>query len=138
EGLGGGYLLGASTTGRDIVGRHAYAASIGIPTNNTGVVGGVAYRYSGFGLPIIDVGITQDWSNQGSIYARDAAKKVLGLVRRRQRDGDVLATLVRQRYRTSFSVSAGVGIENREHITIPAQLATLVDTLGVLGAPSYP
>jgi hypothetical protein len=138
DGLGGGYLLGASTAARDVIGRHAYAASFGIPTNNTGVVAGIAYRYSGFGLPIMDVNVSQDWSNQGNIYARDAAKTVLGLVRRRVRDGDLLATLVRQRYRMAYSVSAGLGFESRQFITIPANLAPLVDTSGFLGSPSYP
>jgi hypothetical protein len=138
DAMHGGYYLGAATSGSDVVGRHSVAASIGIPTNNTGIVGDVAYRYAGFGLPILDVTATQDWSYRGHIFSREPNRAVIGEVRRRVRDGDLLATWIRQRYRRAFSLTGGVGVEHRDHVTLPDGLAPLVDTAGALGSPTFP
>jgi hypothetical protein len=138
EAMHDGYYLGASTSASDVVGRHALAASIGIPTNNTGTIGSMAYRYGGFGLPIMDASASQDWSFRGNIFDRDAKRTILGEVRRRIRDADVLGTWIHQRYRTAFSVTAGVGLEHRDHFTVPRGLTSLVDTAGSLGSPTFP
>ena len=138
EAMHNGYYLGASTSGSDVVGRHAFAASIGVPTNNTGVVAAAAYRFGGFGLPIIDASATQDWSYRGHIFDRDPKRTILGELRRRVRDGDLLATWIHQRYRSAFSLTGGVGVEHRDHFTLPSGLASQVDTAGSLGSPTFP
>jgi hypothetical protein len=138
DAMHGGYYLGGSTSASDVVGRHSVAASIGIPTNNTGIIGSAAYRYAGFGLPIIDVSASQDWSFRGNIFGREPSRPILGEVRRRVRDGDLLGTWIHQRYRRAFSVTAGVGVEHRDHFTLPAGLAPLVDSAGALGSPTFP
>jgi hypothetical protein len=138
EAMHNGYYLGASTSAADVVGRHSLDASLGIPTNNTGVVWSAGYRYSGFGLPIISASASQDWSYRGHIFDRDAARTALGELRRRIRDGDVLGTWIHQRYRRAYSVTAGVGVEHRDHFTLPAGLASLVDTTGAMGSVTFP
>ncbi len=137
-GIDGGYRLGAMTSGSDVVGRHAISATVEIPTNNTGVVGNVTYQYSGFGLPIIQVDADQEWQSLGGVFDRDAARTFLGEVRRRTWDSDVLATWLRQRYRTSLSVTGGVGFERRTSASTPNGLLTLIDSNGALGAVNTP
>ena len=143
QGIENSWLYGAQTSGRDVVGRHAFAASIGIPSNNSGIVSAAAYEYSGFGLPIIDLSASQDWVWLGNYFARDASKQVLGTVRRRVRDAEMDATWVRQRVRSAISVTGGVGVEHRDHFAVPVEGGTPVtlgqiDTTGSLGTPTYP
>jgi hypothetical protein len=138
EGIENGYRIGGMTGSSDVVGRHAMAAALLVPTNNTGITGGAAYRYAGFGLPIIDVDATQDWVSLGSAFARDANRTFLGQVRRRVIDVDGLATLVRQRSRTATSVTAGVGIEQRKYMTTASVPLSSLDTTGGLRTATFP
>jgi hypothetical protein len=139
QGISGGYRIGATTSGFDVIGRHTMTAHIGIPTNKTGVVGDLSYQYSGFGLPIIQVNGSQDWVSLGGIFSRDADRQVIGELFRRTRSGDVLATWLRQRYRTSLSLTGGAGIEYRTHAATPTDaLIASIDTTGQFGNLTFP
>jgi len=71
-GLDNGYRIGAMTSGFDVVGRHSFSANLSVPTNDRGgLVGGLSYEYSGFGLPIIQLDASQDWQTLGGIGGRD-------------------------------------------------------------------
>jgi hypothetical protein len=65
DGIDGGYRIGALTSGSDVVGRHVFTASIGIPTNKTGVVGEFSYSFRGLGQPTIVVDGAQSWESLG-------------------------------------------------------------------------
>ena len=53
-GIRDGYRIGALTSGRDVIGRHAMEASLRAPTNGLGgLTGSISYQYSGLGLPIV-------------------------------------------------------------------------------------
>ncbi|MEP6494906.1 MAG: hypothetical protein ABJF01_19625 [bacterium] len=139
QGISGGSRIGIMTSGYDVVGRHSLSASLGIPTNKTGVVGSATYQYSGFGLPIIQVDASQDWISLGGIFSRDAPRSVIGELFRRTRSGDVLATWIRQRYRTSFSVTGGGALEYRTHAATPNDaLIASIDTTGQFGSLTFP
>jgi hypothetical protein len=138
-GIRNGYLLGGTTSGSDIVGRHVYTAHAAYPTNNLGgLVGDVTYQYSGLGLPILQFDAAQDWFSLGGISERSAPQTIIGEVLRRTWTADVLATWLRQRYRTALSVSGGVGIEQWSHFSKPSGLIPLIDTIGALGTLTFP
>lgn len=138
QGIEGGYRVGLMTSGYDVVGRHAMTATFEVPTNNTGVVGDLSYQYSGLGLPILQLDAAQEWESLGDVVSRDAARQVLGKLRRRTWTGDALATWLRQRARTSFSVTGGVGVEHRSHMTTAGVPLSSLDTAGAFGSPTFP
>jgi hypothetical protein len=138
-GIRSGYLVGATTSGSDIVGRHTYTARAAYPTNNIGgLVGDFTYQYSGLGLPILQLDAAQDWLSLGGISERDAPQTIIGEVFRRTWTADATATWLRQRYRTALSLSGGVGVERWSHFTKPSGLIPLIDTTGALGTLTVP
>jgi hypothetical protein len=139
QGIDGGYRIGASTFGYDVVGRHAFTASIGIPTNNTGVVGDFLYAYRGLGQPIISVDGAQSWESLAGIFSRQGNLPLIGEVFRRTLTADLLGTWIRQRARTSLAFTGGAGIEHRSHVATPSNdLLAAIDSNGALGTLSFP
>lgn len=137
-GIDGGYRIGLVTSGQDVIGRHSVDAEIEFPTNKTGIVGDITYQYAGLGLPILEFDASQDWESLGGVFARTPTRPLIGELFRRTRTVDVLATWLRQRVRTAFSVTGGVALESRSHTTnAPVSIAEL-DTAGELGNPSFP
>jgi len=138
DGIDGGYRIGGTTSGYDVVGRHTIRGSIAFPTNNTGVVGDLSYQYSGFGLPILQVDGAQSWESLGGVFSRVGDIPIVGEVFRRTLSADALATWIRQRTRTALSVTAGVGLEHRSHVSTPDNLLASIDTSGALGTLTFP
>jgi hypothetical protein len=139
DGIDGGYRLGGSTAGFDVIGRHTITGSIAFPTNNTGIVGDLSYQYAGFGIPVLQFDASQDWATLGGVFARESNIPIVGEVFRRTLSADVLATWVRQRTRTALSLTAGVGVEHRTHVATPDNsLLASIDSTGALGSPTFP
>jgi WD40 repeat protein len=111
SGLGNGYRLGGMTSGQDLVARHAYAGTLLVPTDRSGIVGTFDYRYAGVGQPVIGATVIQDWE----LLARLAG----GDIRRRTQHGIVGATFSRPRYRTSASLTLGGGVQRRHFAVVP-------------------
>jgi hypothetical protein len=130
--------LGAETGANDIIGRHAWAASIAVPTDNTGITGGIAYSYAGLGLPVLDFFASRDWSRIGTVVDRTPQQNPLGEIRRRIDDGEVDASWIRQRYRSAFAVIAGSGVEQYQYVGVPNGTIALVDTTGIFRSRFYP
>ncbi|MDB4874581.1 MAG: WD40-like beta Propeller containing protein [Gemmatimonadetes bacterium] len=138
-GIDGGERIGGMTSGFDVIGRHSMTASLSIPTNDRGgIVGDVAYSYRGFGLPILQADVSQDWQSLGGAFSRDAKAQLIGEVFRRTRTANLFATWLRQRVRTAFALTGGVGLEHRTHVTTPSNVLALIDSAGALGSPTYP
>jgi len=139
DGIDGGYRFGGSTAGYDVIGRHTLTATLEFPTNNTGVVGDFSYQYAGFGIPVLQIDGAQSWESLGGVFAREGNIPIVGEVFRRTLSADALATWVRQRTRTAFSVTAGVGVERRTHTATPNDnLLAAIDTTGALGSMTFP
>lgn len=139
SGIGNGSLrFGALTSGSDVVGRHSYSASLAVPSDNSGIVGGVSYQYAGLGLPIVVVDATQDWERYAVVSSRARPSTTLGEIRRRTRDADLATTWLRQRVRTALAVTAGIGVEQRAYAGVPAGTIALVDTTGIFRPASFP
>ena len=122
-----GTLLGAQTAGTDVVGRHAYSAFVAIPSTGSYPTGGFGYRYAGLRRPLLDLGASQDFDEQGDLL-RDGTDDVVGALLKRTRDASLSATFVRPRVRSSASVSAGVGVERRDFLTDPGEYLPQLDT----------
>jgi hypothetical protein len=138
-GIRSGYLLGATTSGSDVIGRHTYTAHAAYPTNNVGGLdASLSYQYSGLGLPILQFDADQTWISLGGISRRDAPQTILGELFRRTWTADAIATWLRQRYRNALSVSGGVGFEQWTHVTKPGGLIPLIDTIGQFGTLRFP
>src|SRR5262249_45609666 len=108
------------------------------PTDNSGIVGGVGYEYSGFGLPIIALSFSQDWTLTGVVTDRAPQPQVLGEVRRRIQDGEADATFLRRGYRSALAFVAGAGVEQYYYAGVPAGTLALVDTSGIFKRRYYP
>jgi Tol biopolymer transport system component len=138
-GLDNGYRFGGTTSGSDVIGRHAIAASLEVPLNDRGgVVGSFAYDYRGLGLPVLSFDAAQDWETLGSAFSRQPGQPIIGEIFRRTRTADFLATWLHQRVRSAFSVSAGAGMEYRSHASSPADVLALVDSAGQLDSHTFP
>ncbi|HKG92137.1 MAG TPA: hypothetical protein VKA84_09610 [Gemmatimonadaceae bacterium] len=100
---------GASTSGRDVVGRHDYSAQLAVPPNRTEEPeGGVGYRYAGLGRPLLDASAVQSWEH---FDVTDNADRFVGLLSQRERALSLAATLERPRVRTFGSLSIGASRE---------------------------
>ena len=129
--------IGGETGGSDITGRHAWDFTLQVPTDNSGVTGGLAYSYAGLGLPVIDVLASRDWALRG--YAIDqTTKRVLGEIRRRIDDAELDFSWLRPRYRSAFVITAGTGVEQYRYVGVPNGTIQLIDSTGVLRSRLYP
>jgi hypothetical protein len=125
-----GTRLGFTTTGTDVLGRHLYDAYFAIPTTGRFAIGGIGYRYAGLREPLLDVVASQDWSSEGLIYTQTAPSVFtpIGSLLRRSQDLALSATIVRPRFRTYSTFTAGVGVERRIFATDPADVLARMDT----------
>jgi hypothetical protein len=130
--------IGLETSANDIIGRHAWDAVVQIPTDNSGVTGGLAYSYAGLGLPVLDFLASRDWSLLGSVVDQTPQRNRLGEIRRRIDNGEVDASWLRQRYRSAFVVTAGTGVEQYQYVGVPNGTIALVDSTGVFKSRFYP
>jgi hypothetical protein len=115
-----GAWIGAS----DITGRHAYAASLLHEPDRREMTGSLNYRFSGFGLPLLDFGARQSWDHTDLI---DTTNAPAGVLSRRRRFVGTSLTYLRQRVRMATVLSAGAELELRDFVTDPAPL---IDRLG--------
>lgn len=109
---------GFATSGGDVIGRHAYATSTTIQTRYHQLAGYFSYRYSGLGLPFVDMGIEQAW-DRGYVFSSPAATAPIARLDRRDRIASLRLTFARPRYRTFGQVSAGTDLEVRDYSTSP-------------------
>jgi hypothetical protein len=126
--------LGFFTSARDVVGRHELGAT-GVWDLRTGeLTGGAAWRYSGLGLPLLDVTLSQ----AHDVFAvADTSGRVVGELARRNRIAGLALTWTRPRVRSGASATLGTEVEWRDFRTEPAPLLAQLDpVLG--GTLQYP
>jgi len=114
-----GPAVGAQTTGRDLVGRHSYAAFARVFTDDGGKVdGGVSYSWAGLGSPVFSLSVNQRWDDDGVRIARqdDEAPLDTLFVLERDRNVSAGATFFRRNWRSNLAltVSGGLSWESRE------------------------
>lgn len=117
-------LAGATTSARDVVGRHSYVLEGAVGTGTGLVEGSFAYRFAGLGNPMLDVGLSQGWQRL-ALRRRDGT--VAGERRRQTRVASMSATVQRPRMRTSAWLAIGGEVERRAYSTDPAPLLGELD-----------
>ncbi|HWZ57665.1 MAG TPA: hypothetical protein VNW46_01720, partial [Gemmatimonadaceae bacterium] len=131
----GDFQIGAYTSAADVVGRHSYAADVLIdPARINEPEVDIGYTYSGFGLPIIGVGLSEFWQHQN---LQSSAGNVVGLLVHRTLAASLSATLLRTRVRSSASWTVGAEWEARGYHTEPG---VFLDQLNPIyrSNPQYP
>lgn len=92
-----GLALGAAVGGEDVVGRHSYGLDAVVYPDGGRVEADLAYRYSGLGVPVLDVSASQDWFGVGF---DSSGTRVTGRLLERERVAGAALTFPRPRYRS--------------------------------------
>ncbi len=112
EGRDGRVTLGATSSGVDILERHAWNANVLVQPQRGEVDAFGAYRYAGLGVPVLDLSLSQEWD--GTFRVVNDSNATLGLVARRRRFVTVASTWSVPRIRWSASGSLGAQYELRD------------------------
>ena len=108
--------FGISTSGEDLVGRHAYSLLGTFSAGPGGFEGGAGYSYAGLGNPILGLSANQSLDANGPYEAPDESGDLLYIVERERRLG-LSATLLRRRSRSLSSLTLS-GSHIWEHRTL--------------------
>ena len=117
EGRLGDATIGASTSGVDILERHAWDVSVLTATSRRETDAFASYRYAGLGVPVANLSFSQEWD--GTFRVVNDSAKALGNVARRRRFLTAGVTAVVPRVRWSVSGTLGAQYEMRD-FTAPA------------------
>ncbi|HSW28721.1 MAG TPA: hypothetical protein VLH75_04410 [Longimicrobiales bacterium] len=104
--------VGIQTSGSDLVGRHGWDAFARVFTSGGRVEGGAAYSFAGLGNPVLSVGGSQFWDEDGARLARkdDAAPYDTLYVLERARNLATAVTFRHPRWRRDLALSVGAGL----------------------------
>jgi hypothetical protein len=117
-----GTSFGAATSGYDIVSRHQYSLEV-LHNNRFGENSAwLSYRYSGFGLPLLDIYASQDFSNGGIFSESGGVTSEVGTLLEQDRMFSVQTTFIRPRFRNYSLLSFGGEIESLDYSTSPDTL----------------
>ena len=116
----GGTLIGANTSGHDVVYRHIYDASAAVPTTGRYPSASFNYRYAGFRTPFVDLSLSQDYFLERSL-TNGGTTQAVGSLLRQVRYGALSTTFARPRYRSFTAFSLGALIEGRSFLTDPGE-----------------
>lgn len=111
--------FGFETSGRDVVGRHAYAAAVSLEPRRSELTADVVYEYAGFGVPTVGASLAQDWAHG---VVSDTAGAFAGHIGRWDRSISLSATFARPRARRSVALTLGGELESFGYRTYPAEL----------------
>ncbi|HEX2094468.1 MAG TPA: hypothetical protein VHG28_18835, partial [Longimicrobiaceae bacterium] len=108
-----GTALGASVFGEDVAERHGYAAYAALYPEGGRLDGELAYRYQGWGVPVLDLSASQEWTAFRGV--RDASGNLVGSdLLERDRLLRAGLTFPRPRYRSFTWLSAGADARKRD------------------------
>jgi hypothetical protein len=106
EVLGAG--IGLQTSGRDLVGRHAWSALGRVFTSGGKVEGGASYAFLGLGNPVLSVSVNQAWRDGGQQLAGTTPDTLF--VRERERSVEGAVTLRSPTYRRDLRLTFSGGL----------------------------
>ncbi len=131
-----GTSWGGSTSGSDIVDRHDYLVEVLHNSRWAQNSAWLWYRYSGFGLPLLDLYASQNFSNANDTLATGAARAPFGFTLR-ERIVSLQATFIRPRFRTYTLASIGAELEGLTYSTRPDTVLQLLSSI-YSQSKSYP
>ena len=109
-----GPALGARTTGRDLVGRHAYAASARVFTSGGEVEGGFSYAFLGFANPVLSIALTQGYQSAGQLVTGADVDTLFIVERARAIEGALSFRAPTWKRSVAFTLSGGMVWEHDE------------------------
>ena len=112
QGRDGASTYGASSSSSDILQRHTWSADVEINPHTREVDASSSYRYTGLGIPVLNVDWSQAWD--GTFVVQDAKGVLIGGVARRRRFATVSASFPIQRVRRTISMNIGAQYEARD------------------------
>lgn len=121
-----GTFVGASSFGTDVVGKHAWSATLAVAPSNGRTAGSVAWSYAGWRSPLLGASVSRDWDRIGFVRLPEDTSLIRPVTERE----DALAarlTFVRQRARSSLSAAAGGELVRRSRTIEDGLGASLVD-----------
>ncbi len=124
-----GTSWGAATSGYDIVGRHDYQAQVLHNSRWSQNSAWLWYRYAGFGLPLIDLYASQNYSNANFVFVdqNGVSSPSFGFAER-ERIVSLQATFIRPRFRTYTLASIGGELEGLSYSTRPDTVLRLLSS----------
>jgi hypothetical protein len=117
EGRLGDATYGASTSGEDMLGRHAWEAGVLSASGRKETDAFASYRYAGLGVPVVALDASQDWD--GTFRVVNDSEQTLGTVARRRRVLTASVTSAVPRIRWHYVNTVGAQYEQRD-FTAPA------------------
>lgn len=119
-----GVLIGALTSGEDLVGRHSYSAQAFVNVRNRNVDMLGSYEYSRFASTVFDLSAEQSWS-----YATLLLNfQPVGNLDKRTRLYSLHATFERPRARTYSALIVGTELETDDYQAVPDSLTSKLPT----------
>ena len=131
-----GTSYGATTSGFDIVGRHSYTLEALHNARWAENSAWLWYRYAGFGLPLIDLYASQNYSNTNLILINGTDSVPFGFVGR-ERIVSLQATFVRPRFRSYGQLSIGGELEGLAYTARPDTMLQYLSSIYATGR-NYP
>jgi hypothetical protein len=127
---GNSLTVGASTSARDVIGRHSYDVQATVNVDTRDVEWSGAYRWSGLGQPVVDLAGSQSWTYD-TVTFRVGTRTDTAALSRRARTASLTLDLLRPRFRTGASVAVGAFVERRSYASpAPALVQLAADRLG--------
>ncbi len=127
DGRLGQSTYGVSTSAVDILQRHSWVASVEQNPTLREWDASAAYRFAGFGLPLLDFSWSQEWD--ATFRVVDQRRTELGSIARRRRFATVSSTFSRPRVRSSVSGNVGAQYELRDFTATTDSLLGAPDAL---------
>jgi len=112
-------LIGLSTGGSDLVGRHSYSLAGRVALDGQRFTGGISYSYRGLGNPVVGLSLRQSYdasSRTFEVEFRDGSTPEFFLVER-ERSASLSTSFLRRRYRSSTALTLSGGFV-QENLTL--------------------
>ncbi|HEY1952566.1 MAG TPA: hypothetical protein VGG76_07150, partial [Gemmatimonadaceae bacterium] len=113
-----GTSYGLETTGADIIARHAYTLELLHNPRWAENSAWLWYRYAGFGLPLVDLYASQNYSNGNFRFVNQPTGPTFGLAER-ERIVSLMTTFTRPRFRNYTVASIGGELQGIAYSTTP-------------------
>lgn len=123
-----GTSFGASTSGFDIVGRHSYTAEALHNSRWAENSAWLWYSYAGFGIPVINLYASQNFSNANFILVNGPSTVPFSFVER-ERIVSVQTSFIRPRFRSYGLFSIGGELDDLAYSTRPDTVLRLLSSV---------
>ncbi|MCI0433632.1 MAG: hypothetical protein L0271_08275 [Gemmatimonadetes bacterium] len=125
-----GLFGGIQTEGRDLVGRHNYAAWLMLDADGSGRwQGALGWSLARLGNPVIGLAASREWFDLGNVLVQDSMLPLdtIRVALQRQDEWSAFLTFLRRRWRSSASLTVGVEREVLRRVVLGLPRRRFVD-----------